>query len=301
MPANASPVSFAHAADVIFATISEVCYSRSILPVTAFNDATVSSRAPRNQATQVVKLLSTAPVAPAASKKATAPVRLDGATVKNWCEELRPWLDEGHVMRVSFGFGLGERTASKVLEEYIFDIRTGSPSKDSSATDNATATATVLELLNSLRFLSQTFDDVWDSTSGANQGPLVAFAKVYVDHGAVLNQLGTGAFHDAHDEGVAYYERAPFQLRVGKTHTASGQVVTMGVASSLDSLNEADKGNGRRRNASPVPDNLPMSSTEEDDAEDKTPLKRKSFHAPSRSPLPSSRKRGGRLAALHFN
>ena len=202
-------------------------------------------------------------------------------------------------MRVSFGFGLGERTASKVLEEYIFDIRTGSPSKDSSATDNATATATVLELLNSLRFLSQTFDDVWDSTSGANQGPLVAFAKVYVDHGAVLNQLGTGAFHDAHDEGVAYYERAPFQLRVGKTHTASGQVVTMGVASSLDSLNEADKGNGRRRNASPVPDNLPMSSTEEDDAEDKTPLKRKS--APSRSPLPSSRKRGGRLAALHFN
>ena len=296
MPANASSVSFAHAADVIFATISEVCYSRSILPVAAFNEATVSSRAPINQATQVVKLLSTAP---AASKKATAPGRLDGATVKNWCEELRPWLDEGHVMRVSFGFGLGERTASKVLEEYIFDIRTGSPSRDSSATDNATATATVLELLNSLRFLSQTFDDVWDSTSGANQGPLVAFAKVYVDHGAVLRQLGTGSFDDAHEEGVAYYDRAPFQLRVGKTHTASGQVVTMGVASSLDSLNETDKGNGRRRNASPVPDNLPMSSTEEDDAEDKTPLKRKS--GPSRSPLPSSRKRGGRLAALHFN
>ena len=102
--------------------------------------------------------------------------------------------------------------------------------------------------------------------------------------------------------GVSYYDKAPFQLRVGRVHTASGRVVMMGVCSSLDSLNAADEG---KKNRSRVPDNLPMCSSEEPGMGPggRTPIKRPAVgpsEATPRGPPHSSRRRG-RLAALHFN
>ncbi len=182
-----------------------------------------------------------------------------------------------------------------ILEEYVFDIRPGSPSKDDSTTSN------VLELLQSLRFLSQTFDEV------DTKDPLAAFAKVYLEPDYDPHLQRANLFEDARGGGVSYYEKAPFQLRVGRVHTASGRVVMMGVCSSLDSLNgtaDADKGIASR-----VPDNLPMCSSEGPGTGvgARTPVKRPVVGAPEvtaevtpRGPPPSSRRRG-RLAALHFN
>lgn len=177
-----------------------------------------------------------------------------------------------------------------ILEEYVFDIRAGSPSKDDATTSN------VLELLQSLRFLSQTFDEV-DTTE-----PLVAFAKVYLEPDYAPKLQHANLFDDARQRGVSYYDKAPFQLRVGRVHTASGRVVMMGVCSSLDSLNAADEG---KKNRSRVPDNLPMCSSEEPGMGPggRTPIKRPAVgpsEATPRGPPHSSRRRG-RLAALHFN
>jgi len=172
----------------------------------------------------------------------------------------------------------------------VFDIRSESPCEDDAVTSN------VLELLQSLRFLSQTFDEV------DTKEPLGAFAKVYLEPDYHPNLQHASLFDEARQRGVSYYDKVPFQLRVGRVHTASGRVVMMGVCSSLDSLNGADEG---KRNVSRVPDNLPMCSSEEPGmgAGGRTPVKRPAV-GPSevtpRRPPPSSRKRG-RLAALHFN
>ena len=213
----------------------------------------------------------------------------------------------------------GRGSTSTILEEYIFDIRAGSPTKD------ATTASNVLELLQSLRFLSQTFDEV--DTSGEVE-PLVAFAKVYLEPEYDVKLREGDQFKDANDRGVSYFEKAPFQLRVGHVNTASGRVVVMGVCSSLDSLNEKDTST-----ASLVPDNLPMCSSESGMGTTTvgttnmgtTPMKRPraSFEMPATTPATTPAKnptttstkrptptpatgraagsrRPGRLAALHF-
>ena len=252
----------------------------------AFNDVAVRSSNSRNP--EIIKLLGTTASTKRHTDRDAAP--LDGETIFRWCNEFKPWLDQGQVMRVSFGFGRGSTTT--VLEEYIFDIRGGSPRKDDVSTASD-ATGAVVELLHSIRFLSQTFDEI--DVSGAGKAVLVAFAKVYADRESKLQLSEKNAFQDALGDGVSFYDKPPFQLRVGLVHTSSGHVVTMGVSSSLDSLNDSDT---RKANSCAVPDNLQMCSSEDGVGRWTTPKKRPM--SPDAKMCTNTKKRG-RLAALHFN
>lgn len=290
-----------HVVDVIFAAISEICFSRSILPGAMFEDASI--RAPGSRA--LVKIPKT--TSPKAGRKT-----LDGDTIARWCQELRPWVEAGVIMRVSFGFGFG--STSRILEEYIFDVCASGPDQQPSNVGSSQ----VVELLQSLRFLSHTFDPVDNSRGG-----LVAFAKAYLDPEFDSRCARGAAFQDARgdgdrgNQGVSYFEKTPFQLRIGRVHTACAHVVTLGVCSSLDSISRPP--GLKAETSSLVPDNLPMCSSEDDQVTMNggttaganglpvpTPKscarKRKAVDAPAPTPVSirKAAKKKGRLAALHF-
>lgn len=214
--------------ELIFAAISEICYSRNILPLSSFADVCI--RGQDNFMSKVVR--------EGESELAKY--------VYAWCKDIGPSIRKDYVIRVSFGISDVEDLKT-ILEEYMFHIDLN-PTISLSAGSGNQIQAQTIDILQSMNLLAQTLDPM------PVHKPLYAFIKLYHSDSCPKSHIvhGLSPASIEQNNGISYYESNPFQMKIG-TMVTSYHSVTIGVCSMLDSI-DVRPGHG------PVPDNLGIKS-----------------------------------------
>jgi hypothetical protein len=215
--------------ELIFAAISEICYSRNILSLSSFDDVCI--RGQDNFMSKVVR-------------------EGDSELAKSvyaWCKDIGPSIRKDYVIRVSFGISDVEDLKT-ILEEYMFHIDLNQTISMSAGSGNQIQAQTI-DILQSMNLLAQTLDPM------PVHRPLYAFIKLYHSDTCPKSHIvhGLSPAGKEQNNGISYYESNPFQMKIG-TMVTNYHSVTIGVCSMLDSI-DVRPGQG------PVPDNLGIKST----------------------------------------
>lgn len=201
---------------VIYAAISDACYSRKLLSKEYFYDLWIQGD-----------------VSPCKV------VRLDlGHDAPELVRDLQAWhgaikaaVSSGYVQRVTFGF-TSDISIKTVLEEYLFDVQyMTSCNRTPYAADIPHANSIrsqTSEILRSTGFLLETMDDA------PTDGPLYVFMKMYHSMSSPPNFKPNG-FASAGPTRVSYFNTIPFQMKLGMLNTNHHRL-TMGICSVLDSI-----------------------------------------------------------------
>lgn len=201
---------------VIYAAISDACYSRKLLSSDYFQDLWIQGDV---SPCKVVRLDH--------DRDAPELVR----DLKSWHEAIEAAISHGYVQRITFGF-TSDASIKTVLEEYVFDIQyTSSCNRTPYSADVPHAKSIrsqTAEILQSTGFLLETMDDA------PKEGPLYAFMKMYHSSSSPPNFKPKG-FAPAGPTRVSYFSTIPFQMKLGLLNTNHHRL-TMGICSVLDSI-----------------------------------------------------------------
>lgn len=201
---------------VIYAAISDACYSRKLLSSDYFQDLWIQGDV---SPSKVVRLDH--------DRDAPELVR----DLKAWHEAIKAAISHGYVQRITFGF-TSDASIKTVLEEYVFDVQYTSSCNRHPYSANVpqakSVRAQTAEILRSTGFLLETMDDA------PKEGPLYAFMKLYHSSSSPTNFKPKG-FAPAGPTRVSYFSTIPFQMKLGVLNTNHHQI-TMGICSVLDSI-----------------------------------------------------------------